>query len=76
MGKSNKTGKTLVYMVVGLNEGDRLPCVCHTVELSVKKGFDIPEISCVLKKVGKSLTPPDSRVYGGISMSRFLTRNK
>ena len=30
--------------------------MCHTVELSVKKGYDIPEISCVLKKDSKLVT--------------------
>ena len=30
--------------------------VCHTVELSVKKGYDIPEISGVLKKTSKLVT--------------------
>jgi hypothetical protein len=40
-------------MVAGLSAGGRFPCVCHTIELSVKKGCDIHEISCVLKKVSK-----------------------
>ena len=40
-------------MVAGLSAGGRFPCVCHTLELSVKKGCDIPEISCVLKKSSK-----------------------
>ena len=56
MGKSKKTGKTLVDMVTGLSAVVRFPYVCHTVELSVKKGFDIPEISCVLMKTIKSVT--------------------
>ena len=56
MGKTNKTGKTLTCMVSGLSSGDRFPCVCHTVELSVKKEFDVPEISCVLNKVSKLVT--------------------
>ena len=53
MSKSNKTWKTLTHMVSGLSAGTRIPCVCHTVELSVKKGSDIREISCVLKKASK-----------------------
>ena len=40
-------------MVAGISAGGRFPCVCHTPELSVKKGCDIPEISCVLKKSSK-----------------------
>ena len=40
-------------MVAGLSAGGRFPCVCHTIELSVKKGCDIREISCVLKKASK-----------------------
>jgi hypothetical protein len=76
-------------MVAGLSAGGRFPCVCHTIELSVKKGCDICEISCVLKKASKlvahfsrstisasSLIPTASRVSGGISMSSFLARNK
>ena len=49
-------------MVSGLSAGTRIPCVCHTVEGSVKKGYDIPEISCVLKsqedqQVGDTFQP-------------------
>ena len=40
-------------MVEGLSAGVRFPYVCHTVELSVKKGYDILEISGVLKKDSK-----------------------
>ena len=58
MDKSNNpvTGKASKHKVTGLSPGDRFPCVCHTVELSVKKEFDIPEISCVLNKVSKLVT--------------------
>ena len=34
-----------VAVVEWIIETDRFPCVCHTLELSVKKGCDIPEIS-------------------------------
>jgi hypothetical protein len=37
-------------MIAGLSAGKRIPCGCHTIELSVKRGVAIPAIDAVVKK--------------------------
>lgn len=40
-------------MVAGLNANGRLPCFCHTCELSIKKGCAVPEIHKVLRMASR-----------------------
>ena len=68
-------------MIAGLAGNGRSPCICHTLELSVKKGCAVPEIDKIIKMANKvvahfSRSTISSSQLAAIQLAAKLKRQK